>query len=73
MDEPTSHLDYANKSKVYELLDQMAKEHNKGIIISTHDLDLAFKFPFEFYLIQSKERVLSQINHLKDVEQEFII
>ena len=71
LDEPTSHLDYANKRRVYELLGKMAKEHNKGIIMSTHDLDLAFKFPFDFYLIESKSKTLKSVKTFKEVEQEF--
>ena len=71
LDEPTSHLDYANKRKVYELLGEVAKEHNKGIIISTHDLDLAFKFPFDFYLIESQSKTLKSVKTFKEVEQDF--
>ena len=71
LDEPTSHLDYANKRKVYELLGKMAKEHNKGIIISTHDLDLAFKFSFDFYLIDSQIKMLKSVKTFKEVEQDF--
>ena len=71
LDEPTSHLDYANKIKVYQLLEKLAKTHNKGIIISTHDLDLAFKFPFNFYLIDSKHQQLKPIKDFKEVELEF--
>ncbi len=72
LDEPTSHLDYANKRKVYELLGKMASEYNKGIIISTHDLDLAFKFPFDFYLIESQSKTLKSVKTFKEVEREFI-
>ena len=72
LDEPTSHLDYANKLKVYDLLGKMAEEHNRGIIISTHDLDLAFKFPFEFYLIESQSKKLGRVQAFKEVEKEFI-
>ena len=72
LDEPTSHLDYTNKRKVYELLRKMAKEHNKGIIISTHDLDLAFKFPFDFYLMESQSKTLKSVKTFKEVEKEFI-
>ena len=71
LDEPTSHLDYANKRRVYELLGKMAQEHNKGIIISTHDLDLAFKFPFDFYLIESQSKTLKSVKTFKEVEQDF--
>lgn len=71
LDEPTSHLDYANKRKVYELLGRMANEHNKGIVISTHDLDLAFKFSFDFYLVDSHRKILRSIKTIKEVEQDF--
>ena len=71
LDEPTSHLDYTNKKKVYELLHKISKEDNIGILISTHDLDLAFKFPFEFYLIKSADKKLHQIKNFDAVEQEF--
>ena len=71
LDEPTSHLDYANKIKVYQILEKLAKTHNKGIIISTHDLDLTFKFPFNFYLIDSKHQRLKLIKDFKEVELEF--
>ena len=71
LDEPTSHLDYANKRKVYELLGKLAKEHDKGIIISTHDLDLAFKFSFDFYLIDSQIKMLKSVKTFKEVEQDF--
>jgi ABC-type cobalamin/Fe3+-siderophores transport system ATPase subunit len=50
----------------------MAKEHNKGIIISTHDLDLAFKFPFEFYLIESQSKKLGRVQAFNEVEKEFL-
>ena len=71
LDEPTSHLDYANKIRVYELLGQLAKNNNRGIIISTHDLDLAFKFSFQFYLISSQQQKLFSISNFKEVEKEF--
>ena len=71
LDEPTAHLDYQNKKRVYELLMQISDDQNKGIIISTHDLDLAFKFPFNFYLIDSKHQRLRPIKNFKEVELEF--
>jgi iron complex transport system ATP-binding protein len=71
LDEPTAHLDYQNKKRVYELLLQISNEQNKGIIISTHDLDLAFKFPFEFFLIKESDLKLHKIDGFNDIEKEF--
>ena len=71
LDEPTAHLDYQNKKRVYELLKQISIDQNKGIIISTHDLDLAFKFPFNFYLIKESDLKLHVIKGFNDIENEF--
>ena len=71
LDEPTAHLDYQNKKRVYELLEQISIDQNKGIIISTHDLDLAFKFPFNFYLIKESDLKLHKIDGFNDIEKEF--
>ncbi len=71
LDEPTAHLDYQNKKRVYELLKQISIDQNKGIIISTHDLDLAFKFPFNFYLIKESDLKLHVIEGFNDIENEF--
>ena len=71
LDEPTAHLDYQNKKRVYELLMQISDDQNKGIIISTHDLDLAFKFPFEFFLIKESDLKLHKIDGFNDIEKEF--
>jgi len=71
LDEPTSHLDYSNKRKVYELLVEMAANENKGVLISTHDIDLAFKFPFEYCLLDSKTKEMRKIISMHEIEVEF--
>lgn len=42
LDEPTAHLDITNRLELMHLLKTLAKETNKAILVSTHDLDLAF-------------------------------
>lgn len=37
LDEPTAHLDYINKPKVFEILKKIQRQTHKGIIIITHD------------------------------------
>ena len=71
LDEPTSHLDYSNKRKVYELLVEIATKEDKGVIISTHDIDLAFKFPFEYCLLDSNTKEMRGINSMNEIEIEF--
>ena len=55
LDEPTAFLDYPNKIKVLELLSQIAKEMNKCILLSAHDIDLCLEH-YQNYLIVNKEK-----------------
>jgi iron complex transport system ATP-binding protein len=56
MDEPTAFLDYINRQKLIEILVRVAKEKQKCIVMSTHDIDLCLenKIPF---LIASRGKV----------------
>ncbi len=50
LDEPTTHLDYKNKHILLKLLKKLTTEHQKIILFSTHDIDLAFSFCDEILL-----------------------
>ena len=43
LDEPTAFLDYTSRQQLFSILRQLAKEEQKTIIISSHDLDILFK------------------------------
>lgn len=43
LDEPTAHLDLNNRVEIMNLLRTLAKENNKAILVSTHELDLALQ------------------------------
>ena len=43
LDEPTAHLDIHHTVETFALLKQLAKEFNKTIIISTHEINLALQ------------------------------
>lgn len=43
LDEPTAHLDLNNRVEIMNLLRKLAKENNKAILVSTHELDLALQ------------------------------
>ncbi len=43
LDEPTAHLDLNNRVEIMNLLRGLAKENNKSILVSTHELDLALQ------------------------------
>lgn len=53
LDEPTAHLDLPSRIQLMRLLHQLAKETNKGILISTHELDLALQVADEVWLLQA--------------------
>jgi iron complex transport system ATP-binding protein len=43
LDEPTAHLDLNNRLEIMKLLRNIAHQNDKGILVSTHDLDLALQ------------------------------
>jgi ABC-type lipoprotein export system ATPase subunit len=42
-DEPTGNLDSENSHKVFDLLQELAERDNLGVLIVTHNTDLALK------------------------------
>lgn len=56
LDEPTAFLDYKNKSFVFDKLRQFAVDENKIIIVSSHDLETAFKFCHQWWLIDESRK-----------------
>jgi iron complex transport system ATP-binding protein len=53
LDEPTAHLDLPSRIRLMRLLHRLARELNKGILLSTHELDLALQVADEVWLIQA--------------------
>jgi iron complex transport system ATP-binding protein len=51
LDEPTVHLDLINKVEVFKLLRELVKNHNKTIIISTHQMEYALQICDQIWLI----------------------
>lgn len=59
LDEPTAHLDLSNKIEILLLLKKLSQLTGKGIIIATHELDLAVKIADQIWLAQCNKPVLS--------------
>jgi iron complex transport system ATP-binding protein len=53
LDEPTAHLDLPSRIQIMQLLHKMARQTQKGILLSTHELDLALQVADELWLLQS--------------------
>lgn len=57
LDEPTAHLDLVNKIEVFKLLKLLVDKHQKTIIISTHQIELALQLSDEIWLINQQKVV----------------
>jgi iron complex transport system ATP-binding protein len=51
LDEPTAFLDFPSKIEILQLLRQTAWEHQKAILLTTHDVNLALKFADKIWLM----------------------
>lgn len=59
LDEPTAHLDLPNRVEIIRLLRSLAHDTRKGILLSTHELDLALKAADTLWLISNEGVVIS--------------
>ena len=66
LDEPTAFLDVTSRIETMVLLRKLAKEQNKAIILSTHDIDSAISMADNLWL-------LSKENHVKHGAPEDLI
>ena len=63
LDEPTAFLDYPNKNKVLALLTSIAKEMNKCILLSAHDIELCLDHCANFLIVSKEERALELLQN----------
>jgi cobalamin transport system ATP-binding protein len=59
LDEPTAHLDLPSRIRLMHLLHQLARETGKGILASTHELDLALQIADEVWLLAASGQLRS--------------
>ena len=57
LDEPTTHLDMYHKAHVLKLLQKLAKETNKTILFSSHEIDLAIQLCDKLIVMTNNEVV----------------
>ena len=53
LDEPTAHLDLPSRIRLMRLLHTLTRDMDKGILLSTHELDLALQVADELWLLHS--------------------
>ena len=59
LDEPTTHLDLLHKFTLLQLLQKLAKDTQKCILFSTHDIDLAIQLCDEMIIMTPEKTVQS--------------
>lgn len=57
LDEPTAFLDYPSKVEIMQLLQRLAREKNKTVFLSTHDLELALQIADKVWLLDKPHGV----------------
>jgi len=58
LDEPTSHLDLSNRVNILLLLQKLAHETGKIILISTHELETAMQVADKIWLMQKEKGII---------------
>ncbi|WP_027138755.1 ABC transporter ATP-binding protein [Gaetbulibacter saemankumensis] len=58
LDEPTTHLDMYHKAYILKLLQKLAKETNKTILFSSHEIDLAIQL-CDKMIVMTESQVVS--------------
>jgi len=69
MDEPTAFLDYPSKVELMHLIAKLAKEENKTILYSSHDLELLMKHSEKLWVMAKGKPMLVGKPGEVDVEE----
>lgn len=65
LDEPTSHLDLAQKINIFNLLKKINTDTGKTIIVSSHEINLSLKKCSHFLIIDNKKHYFNTIKQSK--------
>ena len=60
LDEPTTHLDIYHKAYILKLLQKLAKENDKTILFSSHEIDLTIQLCDKLIIMTEKDVVSDQ-------------
>ncbi len=59
LDEPTAFLDVASRLDIFMLLRRLAAQHNKAVLLSTHDVEQAIQLSDKLLLLSPTEGLLT--------------
>ena len=66
LDEPTAFLDFGSRIQLFRLLQNLAHEEGKSILVSTHDLELVLQLADRLWLIHDKKMHTGTVETLTD-------
>lgn len=61
LDEPTAHLDLNNRVEIMKLLQRLAHDSGKAILMATHELDLALQMADAIWLADNAQNIVTGI------------
>ena len=86
LDEPTAFLDYPSKIELFSLLKKLAKEQNKAILFSSHDLELLLRYTDNLWIMAKnkpfaagqsfellKNGVIKEYFDLNDIDNQYLM
>ncbi len=59
LDEPTAHLDLPNRIEIFHLLQELAHNSDKAILLSTHEMDMALSSADKLWLVTNENTIQS--------------
>ena len=79
LDEPSAHLDMANKAEIFNLLKQVNKMENKTVLFTGHDLQFSMQLADHFIVVNdtkvssmSKDDFISNKVYKQIMSSEFL-
>ena len=73
LDEPTAFLDYYNKKRIFNLVEELSRVKKMGIAIVSHDIDYLFKQSKSIFYIDTNTKKLNFLQQMIASDFEDII
>lgn len=73
LDEPTAFLDYYNKTRIFQLTEELSKTKNMGIIVVTHDIEYLVRHYDRINFIDAKTKTIAALTHPTSSDLDAIV
>lgn len=73
LDEPTAFLDYYNKIRIFNLVEELSLVKKMGIAVVTHDIEYLFKQAKQIFYVNTNDQQLQFLQQTRDANFEDII